>query len=136
VEERGPFAVGSFEVEIDGRTIGFAEVHGLGVQLEHTAERVECRVNAVTLRRALVGDRSIWSWVQRSRAEKPDLRTVRITLLDSQQSPVCGWELRGARPVAWTGPSLDASAGEVAMEELVIVAEDIDYLPADDPAGS
>jgi phage tail-like protein len=128
--------VGNFEIAIDGRTTGFAEVHGLGLQLEHTADRVQCRVNTITLRRALCGDRTIWNWVQQSRGEADDLHTVRITVLDSQQSPVCSWELRGARPVAWTGPSLDASAGEIAMEELVIVAEDIEYIPADDPAGS
>ena len=137
MEERGPCGVCNFEIELDGRSVGFAEVRGLGCELDYAADHVQCRVNAVPLRRALLGDLTIWSWVQQNRSDATDLRTVRITLLDSRQSPVCSWELRRARPVAWSGPSLDAAAaGELATEELVIVAEDIEYTPAAEPEGA
>ena len=136
VEERGPYGVSNFEVEIDGRSVGFAEVRGLGCELDYAADQVHCCVNAVALRRALLGDLTIWTWIHQNRSDAIDLRTVRITLLDSLQSPVCSWELRRARPVAWRGPSLDATAArELAMEELVIVAEDIEYTPAEEREG-
>jgi len=128
VEERGPYVACNFEVELDGRSVGFSEVRGLGFELEDADDQVRRRVNAVPLRRALVGDPTIWRWVNGSGRARSDLRTVRITLLDAGHEPVCSWELRGARPVAWSGPTLNAAAGsELATEELVIVAEEIDY---------
>jgi phage tail-like protein len=128
VEESGPFGVCNFEVELDGRQVGFAEVRGLGCEFDYTTDGVHCRVNAITLRRALLGDRALWSWVHQRRSDATDPRTVRITLMDATQSPVCRWELRRVRPVAWSGPSFDAmAAGQLATEELVIVADDIEY---------
>jgi hypothetical protein len=137
VDERGPFGVSNFEIELDGRDVGFAEVRGLGCELDYASDHVQRRVNAVTLRRALTGDLTLWNWVQQNRSNATDLRTVRITLLDARQSPVCSWELRRARPVAWSGPSLDAAAaGELATEELVLVADDIEFTPASEPEGA
>jgi len=131
MEERGPFGVSNFEIELDGRSVGFAEVRGLGVELDDTDDHASWRVKAVTLRRAVIGDLTLWKWVLRNRSDAKDLRTVRITLLDTRQSPVCSWTLRGARPIAWRGPTLDAAgAGDAATEELVIVAEDLEYAPA------
>src|SRR5262245_22158482 len=116
VDDCGPYGVCNFEVELDGRSVGFAEVRGVGCELDYAAGQVHCRVKAVTMRRGLLGDRTIWSWVQRNRSDATDLRTVRVTLLDSRRSPVCSWELRRARPAAWSGPSLDAAAaGELAI---------------------
>jgi phage tail-like protein len=130
VDGRELFGVCNFVVELDRHNIGFAEVRGLGCELDYRDEHVELRVNPITLRRAVCSDLTIWSWVQRNRAEAVDLRTVRITLLDPSQSPVCTWELQEARPIAWTGPHLDATAaGDLAMEEVVIAAESIEYTP-------
>jgi len=42
---------------------------------------------------------------------------------------VCQWTLRVAQPKKWVGPTLAAKGGgEVAMEELHLVAERIDFL--------
>ena len=52
-----------------------------------------------------------------------------MTLLDEARSPVCQWVLRAAQPKKWTGPTLAAKGGgEVAMEELALVAERIDFV--------
>ena len=131
VEGRELFGVCNFVVELGTQNIGFAEVRGLGCELDYRGEQAGFRVTPVTLRRAVGSDLTIWSWVQGNRAGATEPRTVRITLLDGRHSPVCTWELHGARPLAWVGPRLDASAAdELAMEELVIVAENIEYTPA------
>ena len=44
---------------------------------------------------------------------------------------VCSWVLHDAQPKKWVGPSLTGKGGgEVAMEELHLVAESIDYQSA------
>ena len=61
-----------------------------------------------------------------------DPRTVTITLLDEARDPVCSWVLGNAQPKKWVGPTLAAKGGgEVAMEELHLVAERIDFAVVD-----
>jgi phage tail-like protein len=53
---------------------------------------------------------------------------VTITLLDEARSPVVVFKLLKAQPKKWTGPTLAAKGGgEVAMEELHLVHEGIEY---------
>jgi phage tail-like protein len=53
---------------------------------------------------------------------------VTITLLDERKARVCDWILTNAQPKKWVGPTLAAKGGgEVAMEELHLVAEKIDF---------
>ncbi|HJU02842.1 MAG TPA: phage tail protein, partial [Actinomycetes bacterium] len=57
-----------------------------------------------------------------------DPRTVTVTLLDEARTEVCSWVLTNAQPSKWTGPSLTAKGGgDVAMEELQLVAEKVDF---------
>jgi hypothetical protein len=49
-------------------------------------------------------------------------------LLDERRSMVCQWVLSNAQPKKWVGPTLSAKGGgEVAMEELQLVAERVDF---------
>ena len=102
-------------VEIDGREIGCSAVVGLGL------ETSDQRVTPVVLRRSAGPDPTLWSW-----SRDPGPRTVVITLLDRQHQRVCRYVLREARPERWSGPTFDALSGEVALEELVVIAEDLD----------
>ncbi len=52
-----------------------------------------------------------------------------ITLLSESGERVQGWKLHGALPLRYTGPTLAAKGGgDVAMEELVLSAEELEYL--------
>ena len=44
--------------------------------------------------------------------------TAHISLINSEGSPIVTWDLDGAYPVKWSGPSLDAGSGQVATESL------------------
>lgn len=84
---------------------------------------------SVILRRAVDGSRVFHDWQQASRAGKPDLRTVSIVLLSAAAGdPLHRWELGNARPVRWSGPALDALSGELAMEELEITYESVEWI--------
>jgi phage tail-like protein len=122
---------------------GFSDVSGLGHEITLMEYRQgndvenqvrKCvglrKVSDLTLKRGVMGMRSFWDWVDRTRREPEHKRVVRITLKDEQHQPIMAWNLINARPMKWTGPTLAAKGGsDVAMEELVIAAEGIENVP-------
>lgn len=59
--------------------------------------------------------------------------TVTIMVYDANGKPVLKWVLAKARPVAWSGPELDASTSKLATETLELAHEGFEVLP---PTGS
>jgi phage tail-like protein len=120
---------------------GFSTVSGLDTEIEYAEYRNGndkeshvhkiaglSRVGDVTLKRGLIGDLRLFGWLKAVRDGSYDPRTVTITLLDEQRNPVCSWVLTRAQPKRWVGPALNAGAsGHVAMEELHLVTERIDF---------
>jgi len=120
---------------------GFSDVSGLGSEVNYseyrngnekfnTARKIPNthKVDDVTLKRGLCGSLRLNAW-QKSVADGAYApTTVTITLLDEARQPVATWVLRNAQPKKWTGPTLAAKGGgEVAMEELSLVHEGIEY---------
>jgi phage tail-like protein len=120
---------------------GFSDVSGLGSEVSYseyrngnekfnTARKIPNthKVDDVTLKRGLCGSLKLYAW-QKSVADGAYApTTVTITLLDEARQPVATWVLRNAQPKKWTGPTLAAKGGgEVAMEELSLVHEGIEY---------
>lgn len=127
----------------EGKIVGgFSDASGLGVDVSYSEYRNgNDRVNTarkipnthklddVTLKRGLVGSVDLFNWLKGVRDGVADPRQVSITLLDEARNPVAGWKLRNAQPKKWMGPSLTAKGGgEVAMEELHLVHEGIEYV--------
>jgi phage tail-like protein len=81
----------------------------------------------VTLRRGLIGDLRLFAWLKSTREGDASPQTVTITLLDEARRPVSLWVLYGAQPKKWTSPALSATATDVAIEELVLVCEGLDF---------
>ena len=142
-----PFGPFNFLVEVGGaggedRLIGgFSDVSGLGGEVQYADYRngsdpdsrprkiaTASRTNDVVLRRGLIGDLGLFAWLRATQDGRRDPRTVTITLLDETRTPVCVFVLHRAQPKKWIGPELSAKGGgEVAMEELHLVAERIDF---------
>ena len=121
---------------------GFSDVSGIGMEVKYSEyrngnEKVSTvrkvpnthTVDDVTLKRGVVGSTDVFDWLRTVRDGVADARTVTITLLDeSRQDTVCTWTLRRAQPKKWTGPTMAAKGGgDVAMEEIVLVHEGIEY---------
>ncbi len=120
---------------------GFSDVSGLGMEVSYSEyrngnERFNTtrkvpnthKVDDVTLKRGLVGSLDLFEWLKGVRDGTADPRNVTITLLDEARQSVAAWTLRRAQPKKWTGPTLAAKGGgEVAMEELSLVHEGIEY---------
>ena len=121
---------------------GFSDFSGAGNEVKYSEYRngndLENHVrkipntNAtddVTLKRGIIGDLRLFEWLKATREGTYEPRTITVTLLDEARSPVCQWVLRQAQPKKWVGPTLAAKGGgDVAMEELQIVAERIDFV--------
>lgn len=122
---------------------GFQEVSGLGMEstvaeyrngndVENHVRKINgvYKVTDVTLKRGLVGATDFFAWIKdvRDGVQSNVFATVVIELMAEDHSgPVLTWKLANARPIKYTGPTLNAKGGtDVAMEELVLACERID----------
>lgn len=121
---------------------GFAEVSGIGTEVKYSEYRTGVErfngvrkipntfsVDDVTLKRGLVGSLDLFQWIERGMQGTAEPRQITIAVLDEpNKNTVAEYRLRNARPKKYTGPSLNAKGGgEVAMEELVLCCEGLDY---------
>jgi phage tail-like protein len=134
-----------FEVTIEGVAEGggpvtgaFSEVQGLEVEvqaIEYRTGAEEGRVRKLpglrrhanlVLRRGVTGDLALWSWFKSVLDGQVRRSTVRITLLDESRQAVLRWTASRAWPCRWSGPTLDARSGQVAIETLEIAHEGLE----------
>jgi phage tail-like protein len=120
---------------------GFSDVSGLGMELNYseyrngnekfnTSRKIPNthKLDDITLKRGLVGSDDLFAWLKGVRDGTADPRNATITLLDEARQAVATWTLRNAQPKKWVGPTLAAKGGgEVAMEELHLVHEGVEY---------
>ena len=122
----------------EGPDAGFAEVSGLGMQLEVIEYRNGnsrenepmkitglARVGDVTLRRGLIGSLKLYHWIDQIRnGDTNALRTVTIQLRNEDHTAtVQTWKLLRARIVKHVSGPFNAKGGDVAMEEMVLAFE-------------
>jgi phage tail-like protein len=86
------------------------------------------KLDDITLKRGLVGSTDLFEWIKTVRDGTADPRNVTITVMDEARNAVAVYTLRNAQPKKYSGPTLAAKGGgEVAMEELHLVHEGIEY---------
>jgi phage tail-like protein len=127
--------------DVDSPQAGFQEVTGLGVEITVAEYRngnepinAPRKINAmykatdVTLKRGLIGAEDLYEWLDqvRSGAQQESLRNVRISLQsEDRRTTAVTWTLINARPMKYTGPSLNGKGTDVALEELILACEDV-----------
>lgn len=78
----------------------------------------------LTLRRGMTTNIQLWSWLAYAAQPGHNARAQGvITLWNSDSSPALEFALKGCLPVKMRGPSMNASDGQVAIEELQLVYE-------------
>ena len=140
-----PYSSFNFLVDLgngdtDSIKAGFQEVSGLSIDVtmhdyrngndkDNRVRKVSAmyKVGDVTLKRGLIGETDLYTWILAVRTGNQAGRTVTITQQDeSHVGPIYTWKLINARPMKYTGPALNAKAGsDVAIEELVLSCEDL-----------
>ena len=122
--------IGGFsDVTVGGLDVSYSEYRN-GNEKFNTVRKIPNthKLDDVTLKRGLVGSPDLFEWLKGVRDGTADARQVTITLLDEARNPVATFRLRRAQPKKWTAPTLSAKGGgEVAMEELHLVHEGIEY---------
>lgn len=147
-----PYSAFNFLVNLNGPLQpeellgGFSDVSGIGTEitiaeyrngneLPNHVRKVPGvhKVSDVTLKRGIVSSQDLWAWIEdvRLNGVSGQRDAVTITMRDEAGIDVQSWTLRGVVPMKYTGPTLAAKGGgDVAMEELVLSAEAIDFAPA------
>lgn len=143
-----PYGAFNFTVKIDGNEDpvgGFSDVSGIVTEMtvaEYRAGNSKVnhvqkvpglhKVSDVTLKRGIVDSSSFWGWITQVRESGPEAKkTIVITLRDEAGQDIQSWTLTHVIPLKYTGPTLAAKAsGDVAMEELVLSAEGMEFSKA------
>ena len=130
-----PLPAYNYQVIIDGlETMSFSDVSGLEVDHEHVLYRhgfswivgdhlirAQRKPINVTLKRGVVKSRSyLYDWIKSG-----DKRDIRIELCDESGLAVVSWEVSRALPFKLDAPTFSASASEVAIESLDLIAHDL-----------
>jgi phage tail-like protein len=130
----------TFLVEVDGQPIGrFIEAQGLTIEVavEEIQEggqngfvhKLPGRMSwpNLVLKRGLTESDNLIAWVNKSSGEgfaaannKLARSTAAITLVSAGGTRLRAWEIEGAFPVKWSGPSFAAGADDNPEEELEI----------------
>ncbi len=120
---------------------GFQEVSGLGMEItvaeyrngnekDNAVRKITgmYKVPDVTLKRGVIGALDLYEWLDQVRnGDQAQLRTITIQLLSEDRATVAmEWRLLNARPIKYTGPSLNGKGTDVAIEELVLACERIE----------
>jgi len=135
-----PYGGYNFRVEIDGITrAGFKSCSGMeisqnaGTYREGTDRSLIMRkipglvsVSDITLARGVTRDSELWQWRRKIASGVVDRRNMSIVLVDDTGNDMIRWNLRNCWPTKWTGPSLDATTDELAIETLVIAHEGLE----------
>ena len=150
VKRDNPYSAFNFLVSLggdqgsggEGEVIGgFSDVSGLDMEVSFSeyrngnekgnyARKIPniSKFGDVTLKRGLVGSVDLKRWINGIGEGEHDPRQVTVTLLDEARNEVATWVLTNAQPKKWSGPTLAAKGGsDVAMEELVLAVEHVDY---------
>ena len=136
-ERRDPYRSFNFQLEIDGVPLGaFSEVSGLtaegdavdyreGTDVQQNVRKLPAlrKYSNITLKRGYTQDKSLWRWYGNIVNGQPDRRDVTIVLLNEARQPVLRWHAENAWINKIEGPSLKASANEIAMESVELVHE-------------
>ncbi len=144
-----PYGAFNFIVSINGVTPdaneplgGFSDVAGLSTEItvaeyrngnekENHVRKVPGvhKTGDVTCKRGIVNSKDLWAWIEAvRRTGVAAKKEVVITLRDEAGQGVQSWKLHSVMPSKYTGPTLAAKGGgDVAMEELVLSAEGIEF---------
>ncbi|MGK7877652.1 MAG: phage tail protein [Xenococcaceae cyanobacterium] len=139
---KDPYSGYNFRVEIDSITrAGFKSCSGLETSTnvstyrEGTDKSLGMRKipgmpssSNITLTRGFTDDRELWDWrtlVLAAADPSKYRRNMSIVLLDDAGNEKIRWNLINCWPVNWTGPTLDATVDEFAIETLEIAHEGI-----------
>ena len=119
---------------------GFSECTGLDASIEieeYKEGGVNDRVHKfpkrstfsnITLKRGVGFGEDLWLWHEEFLKGEGTRRNGLIVLANELRLPIKTWSFERALPIKWSGPSLNATSSEVAIESLEIAHEKIELM--------
>lgn len=135
-----PWSRYNFAIEIAGVTsAGFQECNGLDASTDVVTYREGTDMSAtprkypgmlslsnITLRRGMTANNDLWAWRQKIVDGQYETQDISIVLYDETNSvELRRWNLKNAWPSKWSGPELNATSGDPAIESLEIAHEGV-----------
>jgi phage tail-like protein len=77
----------------------------------------------ITLKRGITGDIDFWNWIRKAMTGNVQRADGSIVLLDEDRDEVLRWNFTRGWPCKHTGPGLNATNNEIAMDTLEICHE-------------
>ncbi len=127
-ERKDPFRGFNFKLEIEGLgQAGFHECSGLDAVTDHSLQKITGinKNTDITLKRGVVSSASLVNWLNSARAGRPQKKNGTIVLMDQAGNEKARWNFTQGWPTKWTGPTLNATANEVAIEALEITHQGV-----------
>ncbi len=137
-DRNDPYRAYNFLVEIDGiARAAFRECSGLDtsqdpIEYREGGEPLTVRklpglvkYSNISLKWGTTDDAELWDWRQKAMEGKVERKNGSIILLDDTGAEKVRWNFREGWPTKWTGPSLNATGNEVAIETLEIAHEGV-----------
>lgn len=136
-----PFFSYNFWVEWDNIVhAGFQECSGLNLTRaaktyrEGTDTRLDSRqipgLNSkgnITLKRGMTNNDEMWQWHSNLFGGQTDRRNLSIVLTNDVGVETMRWNLTNCWPTTWTGPDMNATSDELAIESIELVYEGITF---------
>jgi phage tail-like protein len=142
-ERNNPYGVFNFKVDFDnGVSATFSEITGLDNETEVFRYRTGAdspvqrpipglqKFPNIVMKRGIIGTTKLWDWRKQvidgiGDNDTEGRTTVTIHLLNEKRAVVASWVVTNAFPVKWSGPALNASKTETALETLELAHEGI-----------
>lgn len=131
----GGMIVGQFmecsglDIEYDGAELQITSPKGVPMVVQQPGRK---KFSDITLKRGVTSSLDIWDW--RKLIEDGDVDSARvngsITLCQQDGTPVAMWNFERGWPSKVTGPQPKSDSNEIGVEEVVIVHEFLERVPA------
>jgi phage tail-like protein len=133
-----PFKAYNFLVEVEGILVGgFSAVDGLESKMEVKTVRQggvndteyklagQITYSDLTLKSGITALDPMWLWYQSTLSGSIKRKNGSIYILDDSGIPNIWWDFFNAWPIAWQGPSFDASQNMVATQGFTLAHEGV-----------
>ena len=138
-ERKDPYRGYNFKLEIDGiQRNGFRECSGLDAKSDPIDYRegdekvyTNCKLpgqtkySNISLKMGKTDDKDLWEWRKKVIDGKTERKNGSIILMNESGEEKVRWNFVNGWPTSWVGPSMNATANEVAIETIEIVHEGI-----------
>lgn len=136
-DRKDPYRKFRYKVEYDGIvSAGFSEVTGYDASVDVVEYREGTEVTTprklpglskygnITLKRGMTDNMELFNWIFQY-IEKGEIvrKSITITVMDEKGADAAAFQIINAWPMKYSGPDLNATASEVAIESLEIAHE-------------